>query len=458
MRKTMWVAVREFLSTVMTKSFIFGVFFPPAIITLLLLVMPALMNQAAPSITGRVAIIDQSGAVAGRLAEAFTPEAVQARRNDRFKRGVQQAPVKVEMDPATEQMAEAMAGAATLSLEPLPADTDPEAAKGPILEAEGKERDAAANPRLALAVIPPGAVVPPEGGEFAPFDLFVAAKLDPEIQEDIRDQVARAIVDARVEAVGLETAHIRRLIDRPRTEVKVVTSEGERASNEVAAIMIPMGFMFLLWISVFTGGQYLLNSTVEEKSSRVMEVLLSAVSPLQLMVGKILGQMAVAGVILLAYTLLGIGSLVAFRQDHLIEPLTFAYLVIFFVIAFFLIAALMAAIGSAVNDMREAGALLGPVMIILVIPMMLWFPISRNPNSTFALVCSFIPPINPFIMVLRLAGSEKVPAWQVPLSIAVGLLAVVFAAWAAAKVFRIGVLMYGKPPNLATLIRWIRMA
>jgi ABC-2 type transport system permease protein len=97
-------------------------------------------------------------------------------------------------------------------------------------------------------------------------------------------------------------------------------------------------------------------------------------------------------------------------------------------------------------------------MIVLIIPLMLWMPISRNPNSPFALVCSFLPPISPFIMVVRLAGSEKIPYWQIPASIAVGALSVWFAAWAAAKIFRIGILMYGKPPNLKTLLKWIARA
>jgi len=108
--------------------------------------------------------------------------------------------------------------------------------------------------------------------------------------------------------------------------------------------------------------------------------------------------------------------------------------------------------------MREAQALMTPVMIILIIPMMLWMPIMRNPNSTFSTVVSFIPPINPFVMVLRLSGSEKIPQWQILGSIGIGALSAIFAAWAAGKIFRIGVLMYGKPPNLPTLIRWIRMA
>jgi ABC-2 type transport system permease protein len=134
------------------------------------------------------------------------------------------------------------------------------------------------------------------------------------------------------------------------------------------------------------------------------------------------------------------------------------YLAVYFLIAFFMIASLMASIGSAVNDLREAQSLLGPVIIVLMIPMMLWLPILRNPNSVFAQVVSFVPPISPFVMVLRLAGSEPIPVWQIPASMVAGVLYSIGAAWGAAKVFRIGVLMYGKPPNLRTLIKWVRMA
>jgi ABC-2 type transport system permease protein len=166
----------------------------------------------------------------------------------------------------------------------------------------------------------------------------------------------------------------------------------------------------------------------------------------------------VGSVIMALYSATGVLALLYFTLNHLIDPMKMVYLPMYFLIAFCMIACMMAAIGSAVSDVREAQSLMGPVMIVLVIPMMLWFPIIRNPNSTFATVCSFLPPISPFIMVLRLAGSEPVPVWQIPLSILLGILYVVVAAWGAAKIFRIGVLMYGKPPNLATLIKWVRMA
>ncbi len=244
-------------------------------------------------------------------------------------------------------------------------------------------------------------------------------------------------------------------------QARAVTPEGERSSGELQQMILPLAFMMLLWISVMTGGQYLLASTIEEKSNRVMEVLLSAVSPIQLMTGKILGQMAAAMLVLLIIAVYGsVGglALVAFTLTHLLEWQNLIYLAVYFVCAYFIVASLFVAVGSAVTELVEAQTLQTPVMIVLMIPMMLWMPIMRNPNSQFAQVCSFMPIINPFVMVLRLSGSEPVPFWQVPVSMLVGVLTVIVLVWAAAKIFRIGVLMYGKPPNFTTLLRWVRMA
>ena len=211
-------------------------------------------------------------------------------------------------------------------------------------------------------------------------------------------------------------------------------------------------------MSTMISTQSLLTSTVEEKSSRVMEVLLSAISPMQLMCGKILGQLGVGLIILGVYAGLGVVGLVAAAMRDLVDPWALASLFIFFLLAYGTIACMMAAIGSVVNDMREAQALLGPIMTVIMLPWMFWFLIQRAPNSTLAVALSFTPVINPWIMVLRLSGSEPVPMWQIPLSVVVASATLIFMAWAAAKVFRIGVLMYGKPPNFTTLIRWVRMS
>ena len=470
MFKTFLVAKREFLAAVLTKGFLLGILLPPIIGSAAFILMPLLMNTAAPKTAGSIGVIDHSGVVADALKTSLSADSFKSRRAKKLDQGMEKTRsmgVNIPMDDRTKSVAKAAleASAPTLSVEILPPITDIETAKKPLMDANVRDSEQAnASQRVALVVIPEGSVraEPPASSADSPgyksYQLFTAPKLDIEVSQDISDEVDKAIVDARLRQASLDPAQIRSLTASPITDTKVVTRDGERKDNGVAQMMLPGAFLILLWVSVIVGGQGLLMSTVEEKSSRVMEVLLSAVSPLQLMVGKILGQMAVAGLILGLYSFTGIGALLTFGLSHLLEPSALAFSVVYFVIAFFLMASMMAAVGSVVNDIREAQALMQPIMIVMVIPMMLWMPIGRNPNGLFAQVVSFIPPISPFVMVIRLAGSEKIPFWQVPASIAVGLAAMAFMAWATAKIFRIGVLMYGKPPNLKTLVKWVRMA
>lgn len=283
-------------------------------------------------------------------------------------------------------------------------------------------------------------------------------KLDSRVQGMIRSQVRDGIVDARLAANGHVATDIRDLMRIKVPEAQSVTKDGDKAWGELQQMLVPVAFMILLWISTFTGGQYLLTSTIEEKSSRVMEVLLSAVSPMQLMTGKILGQMGAGLLILLLYSGTGVAGLLTFGLGYLVSPLNLVFLLIFFFIAFFSIAALMAAVGSAVTDVHEAQTLLTPVMLVVITPMFLMMPIIWNPNSVLATTMSFLPPINPFVMVLRICSSDPPPLWQILASAGVGIVGVFVLLKATSKIFRVGVLMYGKPPNLVTLLRWIRMA
>jgi ABC-type Na+ efflux pump permease subunit len=205
------------------------------------------------------------------------------------------------------------------------------------------------------------------------------------------------------------------------------------------------------------GGQGLVTSTVEEKGSRVIEVLLSAVSPFELLAGKILGQMSVSLVILGLYIGLALMLLVSFAMFGLLDLSLVFYLVVFFVITYLTIGSAMVAVGSAVNEMREAQSLQMPIMMVLMIPWILWLPLSREPNSLLAIVLSFVPPLGDFVMLLRMTSASPPPMWQAWLSIAVGAVGAYAALWFAAKVFRVGLLMYGRPPSFGTLIRWARM-
>lgn len=483
MRKVFIIAIKEFLATAATKGFIFGMLFPPIILGAIITIMPLLMNKKPPAVFGHVAVIDRSGAVAPRLVEAFAPEAVENRRKERtakVREAIDQGAKSAGLDPDTTKAisgeldkslkaAEELAPVTSLRVVVLPPETGEEEAKEEIRKA-GKRNEAppvgaadpGPGPRLALIVIPDQAVrgsdAAQPGARFGEYQLLTAPRLDVEVQSDLRSQANRAIVDARLALAGENVAQIRELMQSPAAKETTVTADGTASINEVTKLIVPAAFMFLLWISVFSSGQYLLMSTIEEKSSRVMEVILSAVSPMQLMCGKIIGKGAVGVLILALYSGVGITALIFFAVAELVPWQNLVYLGVYFALAYAVIACFMAAVGAAVNDINEAQTLMGPIMLILVIPMMLWLPILRNPNSTFAEVCSFVPMINPFVMVLRLCGSEPIPFWQVPASIAVGMATVLFMAWASAKIFRIGVLMYGKPPNFATLVRWVRMA
>jgi ABC-2 type transport system permease protein len=179
---------------------------------------------------------------------------------------------------------------------------------------------------------------------------------------------------------------------------------------------------------------------------------------MQLLGGKILGQAMVAAVMLLMYGgMIGVG-LSALAMLDLIGWDLIAYLVLYFVMAYFMVSAMMVAVGSAVTNLQEAQALMTPVMLVMIVPMMLWMPVSDSPNGTIATVTSLIPPLVPFIMILRVStATEPVATWQVVASLVIGYGGVFAMVWAAARIFRVGILMQGKPPTPRELLRWVRM-
>ena len=452
--KTLQIARREFLATVMTKGFLIGLLVMPLMIAALIVVMPFLLKEQSPRIEGSVAIHDPAGQVLERAREHLSPQAFAQRRVEMQRRldsvlpdamrGLVASGGEDAMQAAMEQ---ALGAVPTLTLDALDSAAALETAKEAL-----RESDTA----LAVVAIAPDAVTAGEDG-LGTYDLFVRKKLDDRLIDELRDALATSIVDARLAARDLDAREVRQLVRVPRATPRTIGEEGEKSANEIASRLLPMAFMALILIAVMTGGQQLMTSTIEEKSSRVVEVLLSAVSPTELMAGKILGQMGVATLMLALYGGLGVLALVSFAATGLLDPWLLFYLAAFFLIAFVVLAAMMAAIGAAVNELREAQTLLTPVMLVVMLPMMLWMPISRDPNSTFATVLSLLPPVNPFVMMLRLGSSTPPPTWQVWLSIGIGVASMATAVWFAGKVFRIGLLMHGKPPSFATLLRWVRM-
>jgi len=452
MSRILQIAWREFTATVLTKAFLLGLLMVPAMIGLVALLVPWIVKQdQSVAFEGRVLLLDPTGVLAGPLRATLSPEAFAARRAE-----------------VAERLADF--ASANLPTKTLPAASDAYRAAAPVdgtvprfdlvevpvgmsLEALQQRLRGARPEAFALVVVDAGAL---RTGSVPPYTLYVGEGIEDRVLDSLRDGLGRGLVDARLAQQGLDPGEIRALMRLPRIEPHRV--DASAGGGELVARLLPLAFMMLLFAAVMTSGQMLMTSTIEEKSSRVVELLLAAVSPTELMAGKVLGQLGVASLMMALYAGLGLFALATFAALGLVEPLMLVYLAIFFLIAFVTLAALMAAIGAAVNELREAQALLTPVMLVVMLPMMLWLPISRDPNSLFATVLSLTPPVSPFVMILRMTSSSPPPDWQVWGAILLGLVGVALALWFAGKVFRIGLLMHGKPPNLVTLWRWVRMS
>lgn len=444
MKKVLQIAAREFVATVFTRAFIIGLLVLPTMIALGITLGPRLFSDRNFKVEGQVEVLDPTGRVVAELRAAAAKK--------------RPAGLGALLDAGAaganpQDIAAALATPANLTIVERPASTDLDAEK-PWLRVQDPDA-----PHLAIAVVHPNAVEPRPGEtELGSYDLYVPQKQDNRIESAIQQRLRNALVGARLAVRDLDRDEIDALV-RVRPVRAVAVGEGEEhGALGGLNFVLPFAFMFLLFMGVMGSGQGMLTTTIEEKSSRVIEVLLSAVSPMQLMAGKLLGHMGVSLLGMSLYLAAGLLTLSSFSLFGLIDASLIAYLFIFYLIAFFTVGSLMMAIGAAVNDLHEAQSLMMPITLLLILPWVLMMPISRNPNSGFAIVASFLPPVSSFGMLLRLASTSPPPAWQVWMSIAVGAAGVVGATWVAAKVFRIGLLMFGKPPNFATLVRWVRSA
>jgi ABC-2 type transport system permease protein len=450
--KVAQIATRDFVATVSTRGFIIGLLLTPTFMTLGFVVVPRLVaSQRARPLIGQVAVVDQTGRVGGEISRALGHDAIEARRTAAVQQA--QAAVPEAFRQATANAtARALGDAPELTVVQRPASSDRAADREWLLDRSGP-------PHLAVVVVPPEALQRTSGSEYGGYDVYVPVNADARIEGAVYDGVREALVAVRAGDQGVAAANLEAMLQVTRPRSVEITAEGvARPSNPGFSRSLPFILMALLLVTVMVGGQGLLTTTIEEKSSRVVEVMLSAVSPLELMTGKLLGQMAVGLVAVGLYIVLGLTALTSFAMLGMFDMSLIGYLLIFFMVSYLLMGSFMLAIGAAVNEMREAQSLMMPVTLTMVLPWFFAAPILQNPSSTFATVISFVPPVNLFAMLLRLTSTAPPPAWQAWLTIGIGIAAAAAGVWCAAKIYRIGLLMYGKPPDFATLMRWVRAA
>jgi ABC-2 type transport system permease protein len=275
-----------------------------------------------------------------------------------------------------------------------------------------------------------------------------------------RDGVDPAIVGRAQIPVELATVKIR--------DGKVTGESGE------ASFVLAYAIWFLLYIAILLYGAQVLGAVVEEKTSRIVEVLVSSLRPFQLLAGKVIGVGAVGllqmGIWLLAGKLLadnraGVARLLGQSDEAAAAigsfslppvPVTTIILALgFFLLGYFLYAAMFAAVAAMVNTEAEARQAQTPVVMLLVIPSLLMVGILNTPDGQMALTLSLIPFTSPIAMPVRWAASP-VPIGQVMLSLALLFLTVVAITWVAGRIYRVGILAYGKKPGLKELARWVK--
>lgn len=237
----------------------------------------------------------------------------------------------------------------------------------------------------------------------------------------------------------------------------------EVATKDKVRQWAPAVFTYLLWIAVFTSAQMLLTSTIEEKSARIMEVLVSSVSPTDLLAGKVIGVAGAGMIVVSVWALCLLAGMMALTQligpaaegltQVAADPYFLLAFLLYFVLGYLLYAAYLVGLGSLCTNLKETQNLMWPAMMPLMVALMSMQHIGRDPNGTMARILSFIPPLTPFVMMNRSAGPP--PLWEYVATTLVLLLSVWLAVHGAARLFRVGILSTGSRPTARDVVRWL---
>ena len=225
--------------------------------------------------------------------------------------------------------------------------------------------------------------------------------------------------------------------------------------DAITTLMLPFGYMMLMFMVILMAAQPMLESVLEEKSERIAEVLLGSASASQLMAGKLIGNVAGSLSVFIVYAAGAMG--VAYYKGWMdfIHMDMMPLFLLFQLLGVLFFSSIFMSIGASVSQLKEAQSMLLPVWMLLMSPMMVWFNVIREPNGGLATGMSFFPPATPMMMTLRLSTGATIPAWQLYSSIALLVVATICCVIAAARIFQIGILWQGKTPKVTQLIRWV---
>jgi ABC-2 type transport system permease protein len=286
--------------------------------------------------------------------------------------------------------------------------------------------------------------------------------------EQLSDDLSSVIRRVRLADAGLDADRVGELSESVELDTIRVSETGSRAEGGIAGAAFAYILFLLLYMVLVIYGQQVMQGVLEEKGSRIIEVVLSSVKPFELMMGKLTGiclvgltQFGIWLITLVVISAPGVLASLGTLPEGVTLPTVTAVMVlhflILFVLGFFIFSTLYAAVGAAFNNLQEAQQVSGVLVTFLVIPVILMIRIINDPSSTFAVVTSMIPLFTPLLMTLRIS-LEMPPLWQILLSYALTLVFLIGMVWVCARIYRVGVLMYGKKPTFQELWKWIRYA
>jgi ABC-2 type transport system permease protein len=259
----------------------------------------------------------------------------------------------------------------------------------------------------------------------------------------------------------IDPAVVREATREVRVDTFKVKKEGTTRSSSGMDYIMSLFMMVILFGVLIGYGQMIMRGVLEEKSSRISEILISSARSTQIFYGKVLG-IGLAGLTQVAlWILLGVLLVTRFSGSIDASILSFLtpeiglYFVVFFVLGFFIYAIPYAIIGAAVNTDQEAQQFSTAIVWMMLIPYFIGFSATQNPNSTLTMAASLVPLFTPILMFMRITGAMP-PLWQITTSIGLCVLTIWGLAWLGARIFRVGMLMYGKKPSLGEILRWIR--
>jgi ABC-2 type transport system permease protein len=448
MRKFLAVLKREYLKIVWTWTFLISTLIAPLVLVGFS-VVPMLMF----SITGkptRLIIVDQSGKVSNRIKTNLSAE----KQLEKFKKATEDALKKVD---ATQQenlknSAQQMGGSFAF------VDYTP----------DGKSKEAIRqelNEQIQKEELDAYLIVPDDfDSNQAKFDFFSRKSSDFVTNEVLKSAVEESVRSERLIKANISEDQLKEINRKIDFTVTKISEKGEEKDNGFG---FGVGFFIglVIYMSLTLYGSIIMGAVIEEKETRIAEILFSSAKPFELMMGKLFGVglasltqigiwLLTAGIII-GYLLVISSQLLGGFQFPTISSQFAIYFMLFFFFGFFCYATIYAIIGAMVTTSQEGQQFVFPPILISLAGLYSIFPVIRDPNSTYSFFASITPFISPIVMPVRI-WIETPPFWQIALAILLNVCTILLTTWIAAKVYRIGMLMYGKRATIPEVWRWIR--